>query len=499
MKPRFEQPLVSEVRQRLGMPVTLECIARGRPQPEVKWYHEGILIRPEDSEPLEAKEPEQPSPPEPTEPTSTDDTVFLLPSRRDKHRVKTPDEASVTEDDFVMVESIQPQQFREDVTRLEATQFVTRQEEKHVQKEYTVQEVTKQEVTEITVKKKEKPFSVIEKQKRPKEVMPEEEQPPEFIGKVLKPVPRYPRPAQQGKTEDEITLQIPMREEPEEAEEDTQHIPAQEEVPEFPKKPKRKTKPTEEEPALEEVTDQVVDLESRGRPKEPLEEKPKEVTVEDVTIRKRKEKPREITTEAAEVPDIVDVKIPKTAEITTEARERPKEVTELEYETEEHREERETVELKHVPKPKKPKRKTKPTEEEPALQELTDQVVDLESRGRPKEPLEEKPKEVTIEDVTIRKPKEKPREITTEAAEVPDIVDVKTRETAEITTEARERPKEVTELEYETEELREESETVELKLEPKAKKPKKRTKPIGEESPLEEVAEQVVDLESRAR
>lgn len=49
MKPRFELPLVGEVRQRLGMPVTLECVARGRPQPEVKWYHEDILIRPEDS------------------------------------------------------------------------------------------------------------------------------------------------------------------------------------------------------------------------------------------------------------------------------------------------------------------------------------------------------------------------------------------------------------------------------------------------------------------
>ncbi|KAL3173713.1 hypothetical protein MRX96_041521 [Rhipicephalus microplus] len=49
MKPRFEQPLLSEVRAPLGMPITLECVARGRPPPEVRWFHEEKPILPDDT------------------------------------------------------------------------------------------------------------------------------------------------------------------------------------------------------------------------------------------------------------------------------------------------------------------------------------------------------------------------------------------------------------------------------------------------------------------
>ncbi|XP_070385222.1 uncharacterized protein [Dermacentor albipictus] len=46
MRPRFEVPLQSTYHKPLGFPVTLECTVRGRPKPNVQWFHNGVLIEP---------------------------------------------------------------------------------------------------------------------------------------------------------------------------------------------------------------------------------------------------------------------------------------------------------------------------------------------------------------------------------------------------------------------------------------------------------------------
>lgn len=43
MKPKFEIPLQNIV-QPLGTPITLECVARGRPRPDVVWFHNGQKV-----------------------------------------------------------------------------------------------------------------------------------------------------------------------------------------------------------------------------------------------------------------------------------------------------------------------------------------------------------------------------------------------------------------------------------------------------------------------
>ncbi|KAL3173712.1 hypothetical protein MRX96_041520 [Rhipicephalus microplus] len=204
-------------------------------------------------------------------------------------------------------------------------------------------------------------------------------------------------------------------------------------------------------------TEQTVDLESKARPKE---EKPKEApVVEEIIILEKEEKPREVTTEATEIPDITDVKTVQHTDIVTESLERPKEIAQVEYKTEEVVEETETIELAKVPKPKKPKKKKKPEEEVPIVEE-TEQTVDLESKARPKE---EQPKEApVVEEIIILEKEEKPREITTEATEIPDITDVKTVQRTDIVTESLEKPKEIAQVEYKTEEVVEETETIEL-------------------------------------
>ena len=46
MRPKFEIPL-QNIRQPLGTPITLECMARGRPRPDVVWFHDDEKVRAE--------------------------------------------------------------------------------------------------------------------------------------------------------------------------------------------------------------------------------------------------------------------------------------------------------------------------------------------------------------------------------------------------------------------------------------------------------------------